>query len=84
MSENANEKFVNKYIRVLKTRYDALMNDIINLETQFNLLKDVNEEQTLVIQKLNEKVSILEEQLTSQKSARSTSSKTKTEKEETF
>lgn len=77
-----NEKYVNKYLQVLKSRHDGMLNDMINLETQYNLMKEILEENQATIQQLNAKVVELEEKL--KKPARSTTSKAKTEKEDSF
>jgi hypothetical protein len=40
MADDGNNAFVNKYIQVLKNKYDQQSSDLINLEAQIIMLKE--------------------------------------------
>jgi hypothetical protein len=82
MSEDMNTKYVNKYIQVLKARHDGMLNDMINLEARYNLIKESLDERENLVSQLQNKIEELE-QKEIKKSTRSTTSK-ETTKEETF
>ena len=54
MSDTTN--FYNKYVQVLKTRFDNAMNDVIHLETQLILAKEELENQKAHIESLESKL----------------------------
>ena len=40
MSDDANKNFVNKYIQVLKNKYDQQTSDLISIEAQMIILRE--------------------------------------------
>jgi len=40
MSEDANAQFVNKYIQVLRSKFDTLQSDVLNMEVQNIFLRE--------------------------------------------
>ena len=79
MSDDPNARYVNKYIRVLKEKYDNLNNDILNMEVSMSFLREAVEEKDKEIVQLREEV----EKLKKQKKPSSRSTKTEPVKEET-
>jgi hypothetical protein len=58
---DANVDFYNKYLSVLKTKYNNLINDMIHLETQNLLLNDVVQSNLKQIEELKSEISKLSE-----------------------
>jgi hypothetical protein len=58
---DANVDFYNKYLSVLKTKYNNLINDMIHLETQNLLLNDVVQSNLKEIEQLKSEISKLSE-----------------------
>jgi metal-responsive CopG/Arc/MetJ family transcriptional regulator len=56
-----NLEFYNKYLSVLKTKYNNLINDMIHLETQNLLLNDVVQSNLKEIEELKSEISKLSE-----------------------
>lgn len=81
MADDVNMNYVNKYVNVVKTRHDALANEVITLQVNSEMLKESLDEHVALVTQLKAKIEELEAQL-SKKTSRSTTSK-KTE-EETF
>lgn len=75
MSEDVNTKFINKYVQVLKSKYDAMTSDLINMEVQLHLIRESYAEQESIVQKLTEE----NEKLKSEKTKTTRSTKTKEE-----
>lgn len=61
MSEDMNTKYVNKYIQVLKARHDGMLNDMINLEARYNLIKESLDEREILVSQLQKKIEDLEQ-----------------------
>ena len=40
MSEDLNAQFVNKYIQILKTKFDELQNELLNAEVQNSFFRE--------------------------------------------
>ena len=77
MSDDQNAKFVNKYIQVLKGKYDNLNNDMLNMEVQVSFLREAIEEKDKQIVQLVEEF----EKLKKQKKPSSRSTKTESTEE---
>lgn len=78
MSDDPNTRYVNKYIQVLKGKYDNLNNDMLNMEVQVSFLREAIEEKDKEILQLNEEI----EKLKKQKKPSSRSTKTESVQEE--
>lgn len=77
MSDDPNTRYVNKYIQVLKGKYDNLNNDMLNMEVQVSFLREAVEEKDQQILQLNEEI----EKLKKQKKPASRSTKTESTEE---
>lgn len=75
MSEDVNTKFINKYVQVLKSKYDSVTSDLINMEVQLHLIRESYAEQEAIVQRLTEE----NEKLKSEKTKTTRSTKTKEE-----
>ena len=80
MADDLNMNYVNKYVNVVKTRHDALVNEVITLQVNSEMLKESLDEHVALVTQLNAKIEELEAKL-SKKTSRSTTSK---KTEETF
>jgi len=56
MSEDANTQFVNKYIQILKSKFDGLQNELLNMEVQNAFLRASLAERNDQILALSEKL----------------------------
>lgn len=80
MADDVNMNYVNKYVNVVKTRHDALVNEVITLQVNSEMLKESLDEHVALVTQLNAKIEELEAKL-SKKTSRSTTTK---KTEETF
>jgi len=60
MSEDLNAQFVNKYIQILKTKFDGLQNELLNAEVQNSFFRETLIEKDVEIKTLSEKLEQLE------------------------
>ena len=60
MSEDLNAQFVNKYIQILKTKFDGLQNELLNAEVQNSFFRETLTEKDVEIKTLSEKLEQLE------------------------
>ena len=60
MSEDLNAQFVNKYIQILKTKFDGLQNELLNAEVQNSFFRETLSEKDVEIKMLSEKLAQLE------------------------
>ena len=59
MSEDLNAQFVNKYIQILKTKFDELQNELLNAEVQNSFFRETLTEKDVEIKMLSEKLESL-------------------------
>ena len=59
MSEDLNAQFVNKYIQILKTKFDGLQNELLNAEVQNSFFRETLTEKDVEIKMLSEKLESL-------------------------
>jgi len=67
MSDDVNKNFVNKYIQVLKNKYDQQTNDLISVEAQLIMLKENVEILSKENETLKEEIEKLKKKPTSSK-----------------
>jgi len=60
MSEDLNAQFVNKYIQILKAKFDGLQNELLNAEVQNSFFRETLTEKDVEIKTLSEKLEQLE------------------------